>query len=482
MNWKPLFISAVAVLLPASLSHAAPNVLFIALDDLRPELGCYGKEQIISPNIDRLAARGMVFERAYCQVAVCGASRASLLSGLRPESTGCWTYNTPLRSQRPEVITLPQHFRDNGYATGMLGKIYHSAGDDAASWSVNMDALAPRRAGNGRSYVATPDEAFVPHARQEGRRMGPATENGGDAADEAYVDGENARRAVVAMEALAAAGDPFFLAVGFIKPHLPFNAPGEYWDLYDPAMIPIPPREDVIASVPYGRSDWGELKAYSDIPGDADTLDDAISRRLIHGYYAATSFADAQVGKLLDAVGRLGIADSTIIVLWGDHGWYLGDFGDWCKHTNYEVATHVPLVIAGPGVTPGRTRALTEFVDIFPTLAELAGLERPGHLQGTSFVPLLSHPEHHWKEAAFSQYIRNKPGVGAMLGTSVRTDRYRYTEWRNRRTGALDAKELIDFATDPGAARNVAGDPGYAEALVGLAELAGKSGAGVTPR
>jgi len=459
---------------------AKPNVLFIAVDDLRPELNCYGAAHMATPNIDRLAEQGTLFERAYCQVAVCGASRASLLSGLRPESTNCWNYFTPLREKRPDVLTLPQHFKQNGYATAMLGKIYHSPSDDASAWSVPIEKLAPQKKGNGKSYVATPDSAFVRVGGRNPKRRGPATENGGNVPDEAYVDGENARRAIVAMENLAKHDQPFFMAVGFIKPHLPFNAPGKYWDLYDRSKIVVPPAKDQIDSVRYGRSGWGELKNYADIPRGVDPLDDQLSRRLIHGYYAATSYVDALVGQLLDSLEQIGIADDTMVILWGDHGWYLGDYGDWCKHTNYEVATHVPMIIAAPGMKKGqRTAALTEYVDIYPTLAELAGLELPKHLQGTSLVPLLVDPGRPWKEAAFSQYIKNKRGEGSMLGTSVRTERYRYTEWVSRKTGKLDARELIDFKTDPGATRNVAAAPENAEVLEQLGALAKRSGTGL---
>lgn len=455
------------------------NVLMIAVDDLRPELNCYGKSHMITPNIDRLASQGLRFDRAYCQVAVCGASRASLLSGCRPETTGCWDYKTLMRSRMPDVLSLPQHFRQNGYQTSFIGKVYHSAKDDPQGWSVRPEELAAKEPGKGKGYVNTPFHQRVAHPTNRNVKHGPSTENGGDVPDDAYTDGHNADRALVMMRKLAEDAKPFFLAVGFLKPHLPFNAPGRYWDLYDPSSIEIPPRRDVINGVPYAGSGWGELKNYPDIPRDVDYLNDAQSRNLIHGYRAAVSYTDAQVGKLLAGLDALGLRDETIVILWGDHGWYVGDFGDWCKHTNYEVATRVPMIVSAPGKPAGRaTAALAEFVDIYPSLCELAGLEIPDHCQGKSFVPLLDEPDRPWKRAAFSQYKKRK-GKQVMLGTSIRTDRYRYTEWRGETSGDLDAVELIDFQEDPGATRNVAAEPRYVDVLPELAELCARSATGV---
>lgn len=456
------------------------NVLMIAVDDLRPELACYGATHIHSPNIDRLAAQGVRFDRAYCQVAVCGASRASLLSGCRPETTNCWDYKTPLRAKMPDVLSLPQHFRNNGYETSFLGKVYHSPKDDPQGWSLSADEWAPKDVGKGKGYVKTPHSRRVPNPSIPNLKHGPSIENGGDVPDDAYTDGHNADRAVQMLQRFATHEKPFFLAVGFYKPHLPFVSPDRYWRMYDRDAITVPPREDVIDGVPYAGSSWGELKNYPDIPRNVEYLDDEKSKELIHGYYAAVSYMDAQVGKLLDALDETGLRENTIVLLWGDHGWYLGDFGDWCKHTNYEVATHVPLIISAPGTSTGQsTKALTEYVDLFPTLSELAGLEIPGHCQGTSLAPLLENPDEEGKPAAFSQYIKTKRGVGPMLGTSVRTPRYRYTEWRSRKTGELDAIELIDFETDPGATRNVAADGQYADVLPELRALCAQSKTGV---
>ncbi|MEM9825374.1 MAG: sulfatase [Planctomycetota bacterium] len=518
-----LFVCCAALLLGtfsagrASGDDAPPNrrnVLMIAVDDLRPELNCYGVQKIQTPNIDRLAQSGMRFNRAYCQVAVCGASRASLLSGCRPETTTIWDYKTPLRSKLPDILSLPQHFKNQGYDTAFLGKVYHNASDDKASWTVSAEDWAPRQQDRGKGYVKTPYWKRKTVPGMGNLKHGPSTENGGDVSDHAYVDGHNAERAVAMLGRFAKNEKPFFFAVGFIKPHLPFVAPQKYWDLYQRDSFEVPDRAAMRDSVPWARSTWGELKNYPDIGRDKMQLDDATTRRLIHGYYAATSYMDAQVGKLLDALEANGLAESTTVVLWGDHGWYLGDFGAWCKHTNHEVATRVPFLVrpapslqASLGFDPGKeTNAMVELVDLYPTLCELSGFELPDHLHGDSVVPLLSDPDRPWAEAAFSQYRRTEPAGYAGLspqpktatpknakpknnrrrgipniGTSVRTRDFRYTVWKRQIDGSVSAEELVDFRTDPGATRNVIADPRYADNLDRLRELATRSATGVRP-
>lgn len=461
-----------------------PNVLFIAVDDLRPELACYGASHMQTPAIDRLAANGILFEKAYCQVAVCGASRASLMSGCRPETTNCWNYKTPLREKMPDVLTLPGAFQQAGYTTTFLGKVYHSASDDQESWSLNAAKIAALDRKRNQSYAGTANKKNDSKRRPDGTRMSPSVENGGDVPDNAYRDGHNADRAIKVLRHLKKDKNPFFFAVGFSRPHLPFTAPAKYWDLYDRDSIVVPAKQDVIDGVPYAGSTWGELKNYSDIPRNVDVLSDEKSRELIHGYYAATSYVDAQIGRVIQSLADFDLDHNTIVVLWGDHGWYVGDFGDWCKHTNYEVATRVPLIISIPESlegTRGRTKGLAELVDLYPTLCELTGLPVPDHCQGHSLKPLLQAPGRNWKAAAFSQYYKGKRGSGTMLGTSVRTDRFRYTEWRSRDSGELDAVELFDFQTDPGATRNVAGDSKYQQQQDRLAELAARSGTGTPP-
>lgn len=456
------------------------NVLFIAVDDLRPELNCYGNKDIHSPNIDALAARGTLFERTYCQVAVCGASRASLMTGLRPQTTRCWNFKTPMREMNPDALSMPQHFKAQGYQTINIGKIYHAHNDDfPQGWSEE-----PQRGGLGKQYVTPEGIAKQKKAsrtqKETGvRTVGLSTENGGDVHDNEYNDGGVAKAAIARLEVLAKNEKPFFLAVGFSKPHLPFNAPGKYWDLYDRSKIKVPSRDKVIDGLPYDGSTWGELKNYCDISLDSKVLDDAKTRELIHGYRASVSYMDAQVGRLIAALDETGLAKNTVIVLWGDHGYYLGDYGEWCKHTTYEIAAHVPLIIAAPGLPKNkRTKALTELVDLFPTICDLSGNPIPEKLHGLSLQPVLNDPAAKWKEGAFSQYFKNKRGVGKVLGTSLRTDRYRYTEWRKKdHSGKLEDITLIDFQGNPH--KNVADDPTHKEALKKLAELAKKSGTGI---
>lgn len=477
--FRNLTLVVLAFLLGNLQAADRPNILMIAVDDLRPELHCYGATHIQSPHIDGLAAGGIRFDHAYCQVAVCGASRGSLLSGCRPETTRLWDYKTPMRSNLPDIVSLPQHLKENGYTTISLGKIYHSATDDLQGWSEK-----PWRP-SGPSYL-TPESkaAMQPHKTQKGRIMGPATENGGDVEDNAYPDGKTADEAVARLETFAANPvQPFFLAVGFTKPHLPFIAPGKYWDLYDRDSIAIPSREDPLNSPVYARSTWGELRAYTDMREAGETLNDEDTRRLIHGYYASVSYTDRNVGHVLAALDRLELAANTVIILWGDHGWYVGDFGDWCKHSNDEIATRVPMIMRVPGQTSGQsTKAMAEFVDIFPTLSELAGLQVPEHCQGTSLVPVIENPDRPWKEGAFSQYYKTDGKRKLkLLGTSLRTERWRYTEWRVDKTGELDAVELYDLQNDPGATKSVHGNPENAPVLERLAELAKSSGTGLKP-
>jgi len=301
------------------------NVLFIAVDDLRPELACYGHPQILSPNLDKLAARGLLFERAYCQQAVCAPSRASLLTGTRPDTTRIYDLETPLRKAMPNVLSMPQHFKSHGYETVSLGKIYHHGTDDnGIGWSV--PAWHPKGEWLGRGYRA---EASIKAVQErdktnpERKGIGPAFE-AADVPDNGYPDGATADKAIEELRRLK--GKPFFLAVGFLKPHLPFNCPRKYWDLYRREEIKLPANRDWPKDMPpIAGSNWGELRAYAGIPAKGN-LSDAQARELIHGYYACVSYTDAQVGRVLDELGRLGLADSTAVVLWGDHGWKLGEY------------------------------------------------------------------------------------------------------------------------------------------------------------
>ena len=435
------------------------NVLFIAVDDLRPQLGAYGDKLVKSPNIDRLAANGLLFERAYCQQAVCSPSRTSLLTGLRPDSTHVYDLVTHFRKTVPEVVTLPQHFKNNGYQTAWWGKIFHAGLLDPISWTQQGHAQEP--SDNWRAYVADASKEIA--SRNKGG--GPAFEMV-NVPDNAYPDGQIAEKAIATMRQLN--GKPFFLAVGFFKPHLPFNAPKKYWDLYNPADFSLPQLRTAPANAPaLASTGWGELRNYAGMPAQGPMPDEQ-ARQLIHGYHACVSYTDAQIGKVLDELKRLGLDKNTVVVLWGDHGWKLGEYGQWAKHTNFEIDTRVPLIVSAPGMKAKgkKTSALVEFVDIYPFLCDAAGLPKPAHLQGTSFAPLLTKPTMAWKKAAFSQYPRG----GGVMGYSMRTDRYRYTQWL-KPDGSAVATELYDLQKDPQATINVAQDPAYASALPALNTL-----------
>ncbi len=479
---------AAALLLVASAAHAAdkPNVLFIAVDDMRPDLGCYGAEFVKTPNLDRLAAGSVTFRRAYCQQAVCSPSRTSLLTGKRPDTTKVWDLETHFRDHIPNTVTLPQFFKENGYHAAGMGKIYHGGFDDPDSWS------EPHRTAKGATtYSLAENQRIVEQSRQDaagrgakGQALnragrGPATEMA-DVSDDTYGDGRIAEMAVETLGTLPKE-KPFFLAVGFARPHLPFVSPKKYWDLYDRSRFTLPENYSVSPkdAPPFAGSNWGELRAYSDIPQEG-ALDEAKALELIHGYYAALSYTDAQIGKVLDGLDRQGLAENTIVVVWGDHGWKLGDHGMWCKHTNFELDARVPLIVRAPGKKAGAASdGLVEFVDIYPTLAELAGLSAPADLEGASFAPLLDDPSRPWKAAAFTQYPRSHERK-QLMGYSTRTDRYRFTRWVERKNPSeVVAVELYDHESDPAENVNIAADARYAEAVTELNAIAGRGWRGV---
>lgn len=446
------------------------NVLFIAVDDLRPQLGCFGHARMKSPNIDRLASGGTVFARTYCQQAVCAPSRASLLSGCRPDTTRVYDLDTPLRSVMPEVLTLPQHFKNNGYTAVSLGKIYHHARrDDPAGWSEPPATVPGAFPGYATREKLDEVERLTAEAIRQGwtpkfageKKKGSPTE-AGDVPDEAYADGKLAAMAIDALRRLK--DGPFFLAVGFFRPHLAFACPKKYWDMYPPDTIDLADNPFQPKGAPdIAMHNWGELRAYHGIPQDGP-LSDALARELVRGYYACVSFTDAQIGKVLDELGRLGLADRTIVVLWGDHGWNLGEHGLWCKHSNFETSVHSPLVIRAPGKRGGQTtERLAEFVDIYPTLCDLAGLPLPAHLEGISLTPLMDDPLRPWKKAAFSQYPRS----GKVMGYSMRTERYRFTRWQ-KPDGSAVGIELYDHQTDPHENVNLAVMPEHAKTVAEL--------------
>jgi len=431
-----------------------PHILLICVDDLKPLAGSYGGTAK-TPAMDRLAARGMSFDRAYCNQAVCSPSRNALLTGLRPSSVGIYDLGTNFRKATPDVVTLPQHFKRHGWRTEALGKIFHVGHgnhEDPASWSVphwkaNVVAYAKPAAGGTR------EEALFANQSAAGLPRGPAFESA-EVPDTAYPDGALADEAIRRLHAAQARpGEAFFLALGFVKPHLPFCAPKKYWDLYDPAAFALPALRTAPQGAPgYAPTTWGELRQYGGIP-DAGPLSDELARTLIHGYHAAVSYMDAQLGRVLDALEASGLASRTVVILWGDHGWHLGDHGQWCKHSNYEEAARIPFVVAGPGAAVGRrSAALVESVDLYPTLCGLAGLPVPPGLDGASFDAQLRDPDRPGKDAVLHVYPR-----GPRVGRALRTARHRLVEWKKPGAPAETAEfELYDYERDPAETRNLA--------------------------
>ncbi|MCK4678953.1 MAG: sulfatase [Bacteroidales bacterium] len=426
------------------------NVLFIAVDDLRPNLGCYGDPVAVTPNIDQLASNGMLFSRAYCQQAVCAPSRASIMTGLRPDNLRVWDLQTHFRENIPDVVTLPQYFKKHGYYALEVGKIYHDPlrAKDPQSWSA-PSTLHVTQNGRGHKYML--DENCT------GKMKAAATEMA-DVHDTSYIDGKVCLAAIGILNDIK--DSTFFLAVGFRRPHLPFSSPVKYWDLYKPEELPLVKNAAPPAGVPeIALHNWRELRGYTDMPlaGDIDAED---ALRLRWGYYAATSYIDEQIGILVDELKRLDLYSTTVIVLWADHGFHLGEHNLWCKITNFELDTRVPLIICLPEQkTAGtRTNAIVELVDVYPTLADVCGFAIPEGLDGQSLKPLLEDPEAEWDKPAISQfprpgYYRVKP---EFMGYSMRTDQYRYTKWIRIDTGEDIARELYDHFTDPGEEVNLA--------------------------
>ena len=455
-------------------SFAAPlNVLFIAVDDLRPELGCYGAAHMKTPHLDRLASQGMLFERAYCQVAVCNPSRSSVLSGTRPDTTGVLDNQHFMRPNMPDVISLPQHFKNYGYTSLSLGKIFHHSerepGDDPQSWSepswYHGEPYKHWFTQESLDYVK--QLKALPKAQQP-KQLRAAPFEAADEPDASYPDAQTAAKAIETLQRLKAEAKPFFLGVGFVKPHLPFTCPQKYWDLYPEASIQLAanaqrPKD---APEPAFHNNY-ELRSYGTVPENGP-ISNAMALKLIRGYRACVSFMDAQLGRVLNELDRLGLRESTLIVLWGDHGYHLGENGLFTKMTNFEHGTRVPLLVSLPGMkTAGqRTKALVELVDLYPTLAQLCDLPLPKHLEGTSFAPLLKNPDQEWKKAAFSQYLRT--GKPPHTGRSLRTDRWRYTEWHDLK-GKPTGVELYDELNDPQETVNLANDPTHTEAVKQLA-------------
>ena len=496
-----LILAMTAIILHAFIMHTfaqsgAKNVLFIAVDDLKPLLSNYGHKQMHTPNFDRLSKMGATFTHAYVQQAVCGPSRASVMTGVPPDRTRVWDLHTDFRHSAPDLISMPEYLITQGYETTGIGKIYHkgsaSPGHDGKSWSIphiipyNFDGKYGAPAFGTYQDPCTKAEMnkikleLIASGITKGlrkkvmERLKPSTESV-DVPDEAYLDGLYTKEAIKRMKNLAKGDKPFFLAVGFQKPHLPFVAPKKYWDLYDRDSIKLDAPQSYSKGTPaIAYHPNGELRSYTDIPDDlekGEALPEAKQKELIHGYMAATSYIDAQIGKLLDTYYALGLDTNTIIVLWGDHGYHLGDHTLWCKHSNFEQATHIPLIIAGPGIAKNiYIDRPVELLDLFPTIFDALNIDIPDQVEGISLYPLIDGDDSTappQKDYAISQYHRRK----TVEGYSIRTGRYRYTEWHTnyyRSYNPYDEKnivatELYDYEKDPWETENLIDNPDYKE-------------------
>ena len=424
-------------------SSRRPNVLLIMADDLNNDMGTFGHPIVKTPNLDRLAARGVRFDRAYTQFPLCSPSRVSLLTGLRPDTTGVHDLTTDFRKNIPDVVTLPQMFKRNGYVAARVGKIYHygnpgqigtSGLDDPASWDEFVNPRGVDKDEEGKLTNFTPTRGIgstlAYYASPE--------------ADDAHTDGKVALETIALLEKYK--DRPFFIGAGFYRPHCPFIAPARYFDLYPLDRIPGPAASDT-AAVPAPAwfttpPHWG--------------IDERAQRETIRAYYASISFLDANVGRLLDALDRLGLAKNTVVIFISDHGYHLGEQGQWMKQTLFERSARAPLIVAGPGVTAvGRASTrIVEFLDLYPTLASLADIRPPDGLHGRSLVPLLKNPAAKWDRPAITQ-VRRGPAATAFFGYSVRTEKWRYTEWEGGKRGV----ELYDEVADPQELTNLAQDP-----------------------
>lgn len=470
--WAVLLTAALILSGQSVFAADRPNVLMILVDDLKPALGCYGDAAAKTPNIDALANRGMRFDLACCNQAVCAPSRFTLMLGSHSTSTGLYGLGSQLRDIVPDAVTMPQYFAQHGgYRTESLGKVFHIGHGnygDPESFSVPhfkekvIEYVDPKSTQGGK---LTREEAFFTNqklGKVNSLPRGAAFESP-NVADDAYADGrvalETVRRLKAAKERRETEGTPFFIVAGFARPHLPFSAPKKYWDLYDPAKLPMPEFEDLPADSPsVAGKRGGEIRNYFPVPdkGDPRQISNELKRQLIHGYYASSSYVDAQIGKVIDGLDDLQLSDNTIVVLWGDHGFHLGDLGIWTKHTNYEQANRIPILISAPGITEqgSSTMQPAESVDIFPTLAELAGLPAPTGPQpidGVSLVPVLKDPTVRVRNHAFHAYPKQK------IGRAIRTERYRLVEWKRANEPVAKAEyELYDYQDDPLETQNLA--------------------------
>ena len=475
--------------LSSALAGPKPDIVMIAIDDLRPMLGCYGDPRAKTPNIDRLAKRGVLFERAYCQYAKCGVSRLSIMSGLRPDAINAFAghrrkYADAFRSRRPDAIPMGQWLKQNGYHTRSLGKIYHDGWDLASNWS------EPAFPGREAEMLEIHDEKNPTGRTIIADRWNCPVLQGPDALDEHFFAGRMTTAALGIMRKHDP-DKPLFLAVGYRRPHLPFIAPKKYFDLHQPdeswlAKNPEPPKGSPVMAWFNGggyaggaRNHLGlhmpnpptreqaphwngyEMRSYRGAPSQGP-IEAPIQLKLIQAYAACVSYVDAQIGRLLDELKSSGRLDNTVIVLWADHGWHLGEHSAWSKMTNFEIATRVPFIVAAPGIDPARTRNLAELVDLYPTLCDLAGVEKPKHLEGESLLPVLKAPSKRITSTALSQHERQREKY---MGRALRTEHHRYVAWFERKTGRIVKRELYDHRIDPLETRNLANDPKLAKTI-----------------
>jgi arylsulfatase A-like enzyme len=463
-----------------------PNVLFIIVDDLKPILGCYGDPFVKTPNIDRFAKEGVVFTNTYCQQAVCGPSRASFLTGMRPDYTGVWDLETEMRNINPEILSMPQFFKQNGYITAGIGKVFDSRSVDEnidkPSWSIpfykKSNDYYPKEMGKAKGrYRGVKVLEEIEIYEKIGGAKGltgkelsnfikinakPSVESL-DIPDNAYIDGATVLHSKDILKVLKENAKPFFFAVGITKPHLPFAVPKKYWDLYNRDEIQLAEfRENANNSPLVAYHGAGELYKYTDIPPLASFSDVKggmelpidKQKELIHGYYASVSYADALIGKLISTLESLDLKDNTIVTIIGDHGWHLGDHNLWCKHSNFEQATRIPMIFKIPGIKASKKSVLAEAVDIFPTLCDATGIKIPEQLQGASLMPILMETKNKVKDYAVSQYRRGKNM--RTFGYSIRTERYRLTLWMKDfyrlykpfDEGYIVSGELYDYDND----------------------------------
>lgn len=469
-----------------------PNILLLSIDDLRPDLGCYGNKEIKTPYIDALAATSMTLLNTHCQSAVCAPSRASTLLGYRPDSTRVWYLGDEFRKIDPDAVTMPQYFHKSGYYTVNIGKIFHNFMPDSISWDepdlrpypYNTE---PHRYRDGETYWYTEESKAVQQATRnkllekvdsprelyaDGWNRGPAMEIA-DLPDSIYYDDKQTTLALETLKRIKDKNEPFFMGLGYYRPHLPFVVPKKYWDLYPEGSVSPPPNPKLPQSVPVmSASSNYELRFYHN-PHEIDRPEDTPLPQqyvdsLRRGYYASVSFIDAQVGRLIEGLKEMGLYENTIIVLWGDHGWKLGDHNGWGKQTNFRIDTHAPLIIKAANQQKGqRVTALTELVDIFPTVCDLAGVEKADYFQGTSLNALFENPDLSWKDAVFSQFRRRSKisqDGNEYMGYSMQTQRYHYVEWYSwdnvtKKRGGFAAAELYDHEVDYHETKNVAGYP-----------------------